>query len=606
MRLLHVSTFKLENFVDEECPRYVILSHTWGKEEITYQEILLEETIRQLKLAKFYLMNKIINNSQQYKQGCLKIAGCALRADEDGADYIWCDTCCIDKTNSTELSEAINSMYLWYKGKVCYAYLADVPYDKCTTYDQRKHAFYSSRWFTRGWTLQELIAPASVQFFDAKWNSLVTRERYGNVIAKRTGIDKGILVGEDPFAYSVATRMSWASQRQTTRVEDLAYCLMGLFGVNMPLIYGEKQKAFFRLQTEIMKISEDHSLFAWKSHPRPDHIPGFTTCGLLANSPANFAGSSNVIPIVPDDEPREGNRTQTPFTMTSRGVNISLPLSQVNNLQYDVPKFYRLFFATLECQDTVDTRGPLGVFLVQYGGSSFGRCYSHRLDPAVDVAGRSGINDHRVVYVGQPEFTRRGKAQWRFSFHIPELPKGLEVEGAIMRVIPNAKNLSVHWASEKRQLELSSGLGAAIYIGRDVGYGNIFLIGIASDFRIRCVLHKENGSTDICYERIDVALNPSRAAFEWSVLEESFFHGHYYTGLHENLHTSLDLGQWVVRKKDHPRFYQQKYDKTWNPRKVEVYMVVDRTSLDGQWIYKAKFHKEVQERPYVILDELLP
>ncbi|KAI4273292.1 MAG: hypothetical protein LQ337_004739 [Flavoplaca oasis] len=602
MRLLHVSTFELEDFVDEKCPRYVILSHTWGKEEITYQEILLEETVQQLKSAKSCLLEQVINSDQQYKQGCLKIAGCALRAHEEGADYIWCDTCCIDKTNSTELSEAINSMYTWYEDQGCYVYLADVPSEDDLNPDQRKRAFYSSRWFTRGWTLQELVAPAHVVFYDATWRWIGTRAEHRDLIAKRTGIDEEVLLGRNPLGYSVATRMSWASKRRTTRVEDLAYCLMGLFGVNMPLIYGEKHKAFLRLQTEIMKVSEDHSLFAWKT---PEEAQESTTCGLLANSPADFADSSNVIPILPDDEGREGNTTQNPFTMTNRGVNISLQLLHVDSSQYDVSKLSRLFFATLESQDAADTRGPLGVFLVPYGGRSFRRCLSHRLNPAIDVAGRVGKNYHQVVYVAQQEDIRRRKAQWRFSFHIAELSAELLKEGAIMRVIPNFENLSVHWASEERRLELSSGLGAAIYIGRVVGYGKIFLIGIDSEIRIRCVLQQEMGVSDVEYHAIDVALYGSREKLYWSVWNKSFLDGEDWT----YRDVSLDLGQWDALRKNN-RFYSPEYkweyNKKWLPRKLEVSMAINRRSLDGHWIYEAHFRKGENLPTLIKLDRFEP
>ena len=594
MRLLHVSTFELEDFVDEECPRYIILSHTWGKEEITYQEILLEETIQQLKSAKLFLSEQVINSDQQYKQGCLKIAGCALRAYGEGAEYIWCDTCCIDKTNSTELSEAINSMYTWYKDQGCYVYLADVPSKDASTPDQRERAFYSSRWFTRGWTLQELIAPAKVVFYDATWSRLGTRAEHRDRIAKRTGIDEQVLVGRNPLGHSVATRMSWASQRQTTRVEDHAYCLMGLFGVNMPLIYGEKHKAFLRLQTEIMKVSEDHSLFAWKTLK----VQGSRSCGLLANSPADFADSSNLIPIISDDEVREANTTQTPVTMTSRGVNIALQMIPVRNPQYYCHMLSGLFFATLDCQDTIDNRGPLGVFLVPYGGGSFRRCYSHRLEPAIDVKGKIGKSDHRVVYIAQQEFTQRLKAQWRFSFHITELPEDISNEGAIMRVFPNFWNLSVCWAQKEKRLELSSGLGAAIYIGGDDGHGKIFLIGIDSDFRIRCVLKRDLldiGESDGPYgRRLDVALDISRDRFDWSEWEDSFLHGEDWMDKDTSLDTSLDLRHRVPRPTYHRTFNQLAKSAFPSSPKLEVYMAVDRTSLDGQWIYQVHFCKRLK------------
>ncbi|KAI4231646.1 MAG: hypothetical protein LQ349_005477 [Xanthoria aureola] len=189
MRLLHVSTFRLSSFIDEECPPYAILSHTWGDQEITLQELQSEDMILLLQSVKTLNSDRaFFFTNQKHGPGC-KIAGCALQAEKDGFEYIWCDTCCIDKTNSTELSEAINSMYLWYRDQLCYAYLADVPSADREAPGQRTSDLVESRWFTRGWTLQELIAPASVVFFNARWHPIGTRSDNRDLIATRTGID---------------------------------------------------------------------------------------------------------------------------------------------------------------------------------------------------------------------------------------------------------------------------------------------------------------------------------------------------------------------------------------------------------------------------------
>ena len=258
MRLLS-TTFKLEDFLDEETiPRYAILSHRWEGEEITLQELQQKDVIILLNSIKTQVANgEPLYSFQNIKKCFLKIIGCALQAEKDGIGHIWCDTCCIDKTNSTELSEAINSMFHWYKDQLCYAYLGDVPHAGYHVSTERGSAFAKSLWFTRGWTLQELIAPSHVVFFDQTWQSIGTRSDFKDSIAEITGIDREVLDGGDPALCCIAKRMSWASRRETTRVEDLAYCLMGLFGVNMPLIYGERHKAFIRLQTEIMKYSDD-------------------------------------------------------------------------------------------------------------------------------------------------------------------------------------------------------------------------------------------------------------------------------------------------------------------------------------------------------------
>ena len=195
------------------------------------------------------------------KKGFAKLTGCYEKAKNDGFRYCWIYTCCIDKTSSAELSEAINSMYQWYKdAHICYAYLEDLHGDpKLDNYE----AFSKSRWFTRGWTLQELIAPQVVEFYDAFWVNIGTRSSLQERLTHITGINERILAGGDPLESSVAVRMSWAARRETSRLEDEAYCLLGIFGVNMPLLYGEGKRAFLRLQEEILHVDEDYTLFAW-------------------------------------------------------------------------------------------------------------------------------------------------------------------------------------------------------------------------------------------------------------------------------------------------------------------------------------------------------
>lgn len=288
MRLLNTylsdtQDFVIQEFLDYELPPYAILSHTWGKEEVTYQEVNTA--------------------SAKEKSGFEKITQCCSVARADGYKYIWIDTCCIDKTSSAELSEAINSMYLWYqKAEVCYAILEDV---------RSEEEIAQSKWLTRGWTLQELIAPSRVIFLNERWEVLGDRATLRDQLSEYTGIPAGILSGEDDLeTSSVAQRMSWAAKRQTSRVEDRAYSLMGIFNVHMPLIYGEGETAFIRLQEEIMRISDDQSLFAWASSDDRG--------GLLATSPAAFANSHNIVRFNPFGS------LDSPSTVSSRGVRLDL------------------------------------------------------------------------------------------------------------------------------------------------------------------------------------------------------------------------------------------------------------------------------------------
>jgi hypothetical protein len=229
MRLLNTTKRKLEEFGGNDIPLYAILSHTWRKFEITFQDIEGGD----------------VEQKEEYE----KVRKTCSMAADHGFDYVWIDTCCIDKTSSAELSEVLNSMYRWYKeAEKCYVYLADVPrgtVDRLTGVVGDR--FRKSRWFTRGWTLQELIAPSTIIFLNSEWQEIGTKSSLQWMISEITGIPSNILLGGDLESASIAQRMSWASKRETTRVEDLAYCLMGIFGVNMPMLYGEGERAFIRL-----------------------------------------------------------------------------------------------------------------------------------------------------------------------------------------------------------------------------------------------------------------------------------------------------------------------------------------------------------------------
>lgn len=277
-------------------------------------------------------------------------------------------------------------------------------------------------------------------------------------------------MGKIPSKCSVANRMSWASQRQTTRVEDLAYCLMGLFRVNMPLIYGEKQKAFFRLQTEIMKISEDYSLFAWRTS---EIAEGSVSCGLLASQPAWFSGSRNVAPFAHSSD----IDSHPPFSMTSRGVHITLRLVQVGTWQFSVSEGSEMFFATLDCQDTIDSRGPLGVFLVRTSGGCFRRYLPHRIPPASEVGHRPSREE--TIYVAQDNDIRKSRVQWPLNLHISELPKEISQQGVNLKIGTNDERSNAVGDPIESRLnlrKLSPGLGAALYLSRNGSPGGVVLL----------------------------------------------------------------------------------------------------------------------------------
>ncbi|OCK73007.1 HET-domain-containing protein, partial [Lepidopterella palustris CBS 459.81] len=243
MRLLELKNhgeFSLTKDLVVNIPPYAILSHTWGEdgEEVTFTDL--------------------VDNTGKNKAGYAKIKFCGEQAAIDGLQYFWVDTCCIDKSSSAELTEAINSMFRWYhEAAKCYVYLSDVSiydYDKTDHFSQS--AFRKSRWFTRGWTLQELIAPTSVEFFSLEGKRLGDKRSMEKQIHEITEVDVQALRGGPLSDFSVADRMLWAAKRETTREEDKAYCLLGIFNIHMPLIYGEGKNAFIRLNNEINNSSK--------------------------------------------------------------------------------------------------------------------------------------------------------------------------------------------------------------------------------------------------------------------------------------------------------------------------------------------------------------
>ncbi len=301
MRLLKTRQYELieTNDIPDPFPQYAILSHTWisPKDEITYQDF---------KHRKGDIENDIFK-----QKGWAKLKRYCDRAVKDGWDWAWMDTCCIDKTNPADTQEAINAMFRWYQNAgICYAYLEDVDVNKVldrpglangnllmdldldtiagkdnvadpTSFPHMAlRAFMiKAKWFTRGWTLQELLAPPYLVFVDHAWRRIGTRESWADEIERASKIEARHLASFNPTDFtlcSIAMRLSWASRRETTVEEDETYSLLGLFGISLPLIYGEgRLRAFNRLQRELITVYNDDSIFAWKALPSSSkHFPG--------------------------------------------------------------------------------------------------------------------------------------------------------------------------------------------------------------------------------------------------------------------------------------------------------------------------------------------
>jgi hypothetical protein len=296
MWLLDTETQQLRQVVDSTGQEYAILSHTWVEdEEVTFQD-----------------MQDLKEGSTISKAGFAKIQWTCRLARARKLQYAWIDTCCIDKTSSAELSEAINSMFRWYKeSTVCFVHLNDMDSLLGTAswtasprpMELLKSRLEQCRWFTRGWTLQELVAPKIMMFYDRNWSFVASKSNTVDILSDITKVDSHVL--RDIAALSsvpVGRKMSWAAGRKTTRIEDQAYSLLGLFDINMPLLYGEGPRAFIRLQQQIASETNDLSLFAWQysREVKDQHESNASyesiakVSGILARSPDDFADCSGL------------------------------------------------------------------------------------------------------------------------------------------------------------------------------------------------------------------------------------------------------------------------------------------------------------------------
>jgi hypothetical protein len=374
MRLLNARTLQVEEFIGTDIPPYAILSHTWTDDEVSFQDITLHRSLA------------------FEKSGYRKIRWCAAQTLADGLTHCWADTCCIDKTSSAELSEAINSMFRYYRdSEFCYVYLADVRVEPAS---ELGHAVSSSRWFTRGWTLQELVAPRNRFFFDADWkligkilpdeadvledgpplttplttptsptpsrrfrSSLMDvddAEGFPLSIALDQRIPLDLLCHRTTLAdYCVAEKMFYAVKRSTTRPEDRSYSLVGIFDVNMPLLYGEGgDKAFLRLQEEIIKKDFDHSIFDWALPPPKAPLSAYR--GLLARSPDDFTVRKQYA-----NQLEHEYQFQFPYSMTNCGLKMKLAMMPTGVHPGE-------YIAGLNCRHR-DTEECRKIILVQIG-----------------------------------------------------------------------------------------------------------------------------------------------------------------------------------------------------------------------------------------------
>jgi hypothetical protein len=411
----------LENFGTPDKPNvpdYAILSHRWGKQELSLQEL------------------KDRTPEMESTEGFRKIQRCCQEAASVGFEYVWIDTCCMDKTDQVEITEALNSMFQWYRSaQVCYTYMSDV--DSKEDPRAENSSFRKSQWFKRGWTLQELLAPQYVIFFDADWNEIGTKSSLQELITEISGIPSQVLLMNHGGEISIAQRMSWAAKRETQKVEDKAYCLLGLFGVSMPMIYGEGEKAFHRLQVEIMKLSDDASIFAWTNDSQGAER------GLLATSPAEFKDCADVR--------RYGASSE--FSVTNKGISMKLPLIP-HGKSSDGKKDVML--GVLSCQRkqgvNYPDRYPLAIYLESQTEGEL--INFHRVYPGEIQEIREDISnvEKSEFYVPDTDPSRFEVSNWmkpesEYNFYIshprraPHLPRIEELKHAHWIISPSETRL---------------------------------------------------------------------------------------------------------------------------------------------------------------------
>ncbi|VUC22964.1 unnamed protein product [Clonostachys rosea] len=388
MRILKTHEYKLLESKDipDPFPPYAILSHTWisPKEEITYQD--------------FKTKKEDIDNGVYKQMGWAKVKDYCDRAAKDGWEWAWMDTCCIDKTNPADTQEAINAMFRWYqKAGICYARLDDVDayksideaqltdverpedgdLDETTgfnsilnnkqAHDAIGRSLVKSKWFTRGWTLQELLAPHYLVFLDQRWHRIGTRESWSAEIKEACRIEPEHLTTFKPTDFttcSIAMRLSWASSRETTVEEDETYSLIGLFGISLPLIYGEgRWRAFNRLQRELILVYNDDSIFAWTSSQSIQGLsnPQKQVNGILAPSIREFKSASQIQCFGYHDHI---------FSMTNRGL-------ETNAKCWNCPSDHSKFLIQLNCGNEPSVHK--GIFLRYSPNGSYERTNDEQL-----------------------------------------------------------------------------------------------------------------------------------------------------------------------------------------------------------------------------------
>ncbi|KAI8634849.1 heterokaryon incompatibility protein-domain-containing protein [Xylariaceae sp. FL1651] len=428
-----IDTYNLKLVLHTNLPSegYAILSHTWQDEEVSFQDF---QNVNYDRTRKVF--SKITETCRLSRKANLR--------------WAWVDTCCINKESSAELTEAINSMFRWYRNAaVCFVYLSDLPPGRTSSpisretpagipedgetirRDLTQSGFRDCRWFTRGWTLQEMLAPAKLEFRDSSWDLRGTKRYLCSYLAEITGVDSAALNNSRPLrSYSIAARMCWVSRRETTRVEDMAYCLLGIFDIFMPMIYGEGPNAFIRLQEEICKSTDDMSLFAWNPM---DHGTR-TFRGIFAHSSREFCNSGSIIPFPPS------RRREREFAITNRGVRFECLIQNYGS-------WVAQSILLLDCTDSAtDDHALIGINFSASGHEAF-----RHIDPLIRIKHYCEMKSLKTtLYFPKVGSNFYGPEEYEDPIHNPGVvmfyPQSIRVLDTRPRVfMPNSSNGEIVW-----------------------------------------------------------------------------------------------------------------------------------------------------------------
>jgi hypothetical protein len=335
--------------------QYATLSHRWGGKEPLLQDI----------------QGKSVYDSELDPVGGItKLRSFCKTAHDAGYNWAWSDTCCIDRSNNVELQESVNSMFVWYHhSALTIVYLSDVPPSSVSG------ALARSAWNTRGWTVQEFIAPKVILFYQNNWTLYLDDHTPNHKesaaimqeLKNATGIDPAAVADFRPSMNGAREKLHWASTRVTTHQEDIVYSLFGIFGVRLPVDYGEKQsKALGRLLQEIVTQSGDITSLDWVGKSSE-----FNSC--LPASITSYETSPCKPPPLLEDEIQTSVSSLRKTVAAGFASNLYTLLRNVSAPRFAAQRLHLPCIA-FNVREVRRVRGPAPETLFTYGVKADGLC----------------------------------------------------------------------------------------------------------------------------------------------------------------------------------------------------------------------------------------